>query len=33
MEHTAERISAGQLDLRLPDTDPQTEIGRLSGGC
>ncbi|WP_406430549.1 HAMP domain-containing histidine kinase [Streptomyces sp. NBC_00631] len=30
MEHTAERISAGQLDLRLPDTDPRTEIGRLS---
>ncbi|MGY1503504.1 sensor histidine kinase [Streptomyces sp. QTS52] len=29
MEHTAERISAGQLDLRLPDTDPRTEIGRL----
>ncbi|MFF0087053.1 sensor histidine kinase [Streptomyces canus] len=29
METTAERISAGQLDLRLPDTDPQTEIGRL----
>ncbi|MFF4836912.1 sensor histidine kinase [Streptomyces sp. NPDC001315] len=29
MEHTAERISAGQLDLRLSDTDPRTEIGRL----
>ncbi|WP_329351982.1 HAMP domain-containing histidine kinase [Streptomyces sp. NBC_01261] len=29
MERTAERISAGQLDLRLPDTDPRTEIGRL----
>ncbi|MFF3500267.1 sensor histidine kinase [Streptomyces sp. NPDC003247] len=29
MEHTAERIGAGQLDLRLPDTDPHTEIGRL----
>ncbi|MFJ9249607.1 sensor histidine kinase [Streptomyces sp. NPDC101776] len=31
MEHTAERISAGQLDLRLPDTDARTEIGRLGG--
>ncbi|GJF21085.1 two-component sensor histidine kinase [Streptomyces sp. HO565] len=29
MEHTAERIGAGQLDLRLPDTDRHTEIGRL----
>ncbi len=29
MERTAEAITAGQLDLRLPDTDPQTEIGRL----
>ncbi|MEU3394445.1 sensor histidine kinase [Streptomyces albidoflavus] len=29
MERTAEAITAGQLDLRLPDTDPRTEIGRL----
>ncbi|MCD7445602.1 HAMP domain-containing histidine kinase [Streptomyces lincolnensis] len=29
MEHTAERIGAGQLDLRLPDIDARTEIGRL----
>ncbi|WP_244792350.1 ATP-binding protein [Streptomyces sp. BJ20] len=29
VEHTAEAITAGQLDLRLPDTDPHTEIGRL----
>ena len=29
VEHTAEHITAGQLDLRLPDTDPRTEIGRL----
>lgn len=29
MERAAEAITAGQLDLRLPDTDPQTEIGRL----
>jgi two-component system, OmpR family, sensor kinase len=29
MERTAEAITAGQLNLRLPDTDPQTEIGRL----
>ncbi|MCC8481211.1 HAMP domain-containing protein [Streptomyces globisporus] len=29
MERTAEAITAGQLDLRLPDTDPHTEIGRL----
>ncbi|MFJ2240412.1 sensor histidine kinase [Streptomyces sp. NPDC087859] len=29
MEHTAERIRAGQLDLRLPDIDARTEIGRL----
>ncbi|WP_405728941.1 HAMP domain-containing histidine kinase [Streptomyces sp. NBC_00028] len=29
MESTAEQISAGQLDLRLPDTNRQTEIGRL----
>ncbi|XVQ15857.1 sensor histidine kinase [Spirillospora sp. CA-255316] len=29
MERTAGRISAGSLDLRLSDTDPQTEIGRL----
>ncbi|WP_433469843.1 sensor histidine kinase [Spirillospora sp. CA-128828] len=31
MEGTAERISAGSLDLRLGDTDPRTEIGRLGG--
>lgn len=29
MERTAEDITAGQLDLRLTDTDPRTEIGRL----
>lgn len=29
MERTAEAITAGQLDLRLPDTAPHTEIGRL----
>ncbi|MTE17989.1 HAMP domain-containing protein [Streptomyces sp. TRM43335] len=29
MERTAEAIGAGHLDRRLPDTDPQTEIGRL----
>ncbi|MCG3042901.1 ATP-binding protein [Streptomyces sp. S1A] len=29
MERAAEAITAGQLDLRLPDTDPRTEIGRL----
>lgn len=29
MEHTAERIGAGQLDLRLPDIDARTEIGKL----
>ncbi|MGW0604843.1 sensor histidine kinase [Streptomyces sp. NPDC002640] len=29
MERTAGAITAGRLDLRLPDTDPRTEIGRL----
>ncbi len=29
MERAAEALTAGQLDLRLPDTDPRTEIGRL----
>ncbi len=29
MERTAEDITAGALDLRLPDTDARTEIGRL----
>ncbi|KPI08183.1 integral membrane sensor signal transduction histidine kinase [Actinobacteria bacterium OK074] len=29
MERTAQDITAGRLDLRLPDTDPRTEIGRL----
>ncbi|MGI5253911.1 sensor histidine kinase [Actinacidiphila glaucinigra] len=30
MESTAQDITEGRLDLRLPDTDPRTEIGRLS---
>ncbi|MEO3754690.1 HAMP domain-containing sensor histidine kinase [Streptomyces sp. B6B3] len=30
VERTARRITAGDLDLRLPDTDDRTEIGRLS---
>ncbi|MGW3285269.1 sensor histidine kinase [Streptomyces sp. NPDC001002] len=29
MERTAQDITAGRLELRLPDTDPRTEIGRL----
>ncbi|MFD3581048.1 sensor histidine kinase [Streptomyces sp. NPDC058683] len=29
MEHTAQGITAGELGLRLPDTDPRTETGRL----
>ncbi|MEU5099620.1 HAMP domain-containing sensor histidine kinase [Streptomyces sp. NPDC020996] len=29
MERTAQDITAGHLDLRLADTDPRTEIGRL----
>ncbi|MDX2543440.1 HAMP domain-containing sensor histidine kinase [Streptomyces sp. WI04-05B] len=29
MERTAQDITEGRLDLRLPDTDPRTEIGRL----
>ncbi|MFJ9900867.1 sensor histidine kinase [Streptomyces sp. NPDC091280] len=29
MEHTAQLISAGDVGLRLPDTDPRTETGRL----
>ncbi|MFF4586032.1 sensor histidine kinase [Streptomyces sp. NPDC001388] len=29
MERTAQDITAGRLDLRLPDTDARTEIGRL----
>ncbi|MFF5497812.1 sensor histidine kinase [Streptomyces aquilus] len=29
MEHTAQDITAGDLDLRLGDTDPRTETGRL----
>ncbi|RKN10884.1 sensor histidine kinase [Streptomyces radicis] len=28
-ERVAARIAAGNLDLRLPDTDPRTEVGRL----
>ncbi|MFB6679361.1 sensor histidine kinase [Streptomyces sp. NPDC056390] len=30
MEHTAQDITATDLSLRLPDTDPRTETGRLS---
>ncbi len=30
VERTARRITAGDLELRLPDTDDRTEIGRLS---
>lgn len=30
MERTAAEVTAGDLDLRLPDTDPRTETGRLS---
>lgn len=29
MEHTAQDITAHDVSLRLPDTDPRTEIGRL----
>ena len=29
MESTAQDVTAGRLNLRLPDTDPRTEIGRL----
>ncbi|WP_369031833.1 MULTISPECIES: sensor histidine kinase [Streptomyces] len=29
MERTAQDITAGRLDVRLSDTDPRTEIGRL----
>ncbi|AXG83134.1 sensor histidine kinase [Streptomyces paludis] len=29
MEHTAQGITEGDLGLRLPDTDPRTETGRL----
>ncbi|MPY60552.1 sensor histidine kinase [Streptomyces spongiae] len=29
MEHSAQDITAGDLSLRLPDTDPHTETGRL----
>ncbi|MCP2168371.1 sensor histidine kinase [Goodfellowiella coeruleoviolacea] len=29
IEHTAEQIAAGELDRRVPDTDPSTEAGRL----
>ncbi|MFF2514433.1 sensor histidine kinase [Streptomyces sp. NPDC058086] len=29
MEHTAQHITAGDISLRLPDTDPRTETGRL----
>ncbi|MEV5955413.1 ATP-binding protein [Streptomyces sp. NPDC051987] len=29
MEHTAQDITAGDLRVRLPDTDPRTETGRL----
>jgi two-component system OmpR family sensor kinase len=29
MEHTAQDITAGDLSVRLPDTDPRTETGRL----
>ena len=30
MERTAAQVTAGDLTLRLPDTDPRTETGRLS---
>lgn len=29
IEHTAEAIAAGDLDRRVPDADPHTEVGRL----
>jgi two-component system OmpR family sensor kinase len=29
IEHTAEAIAAGDLRLRVPDRDPETEVGRL----
>jgi two-component system, OmpR family, sensor kinase len=29
IEHTAEAIAAGELDRRVPDSDPRTETGRL----
>lgn len=30
VEHTAAAIAAGQRDLRVPERDPRTEVGRLS---
>lgn len=30
VEHTAATIAAGQLDRRVPERDPRTEVGRLS---
>ncbi|WP_293314673.1 HAMP domain-containing sensor histidine kinase [Mycobacterium sp.] len=30
VEHTAAAIAAGQLDRRVPERDPRTEVGRLS---
>jgi len=30
VEHTAAAIAAGQLDSRVPERDPRTEVGRLS---
>lgn len=30
VEHTAADIAAGQLDRRVPERDPRTEVGRLS---
>lgn len=29
IEHTAEAIAGGELDRRVPDSDPRTETGRL----
>lgn len=31
VETTAEQIAAGNLSLRVPQSDPRTEVGRLSG--
>jgi len=31
MQRTAVRIAAGELSLRVPDADPRTEVGQLSG--
>ncbi|PRC51538.1 two-component sensor histidine kinase, partial [Mycobacterium sp. ITM-2017-0098] len=30
VEQTAAAIAAGQLDRRVPERDPRTEVGRLS---